>query len=893
MPQRNDANPDGSWTAIPRPRSEGLQPVTRDPMTVTILEFVDFRPSLISLRKRGGKYQKAADDAYATLARMGDSGKAAPDLPTTNHGESRIRHCVKYDLTGYCRLITYQNDRTCIFLYCGDHSQCDEWLDAHAGWTPVVGSAKGIQQTRVNTAVSAGQLAARPSGLTPGPLYEQLPEHLLERLIADVPRAVVRAVERWTTAVLPSEIWTTLLPVADPAQRSAIGDVFTLLRLDRAPEALERVRLFLGEVVLLEDLPTEELPDIVDNEVIARIDPKSRLYQEGLKRFMDAARYRDWMLFMHPHQRAVADADFDGPAMLTGVSGSGKTCVVVQRAVRLAGRYPGGKVLVLTLNPALAVLIRQLVDTVSSPEERSRIDVKSFFTFCQDLIHTFEPENARLYNEYTWKHQEHVDDIWQEFYRCENNNRDAAVLQPVHDTLLTRGWNPERYIREEMDWLRSALRRPERSAYHGMERKGRTVSLTSSFRKLVADGLAGWEQKMLDIGVVDSLGIAQALCRHLDWLEPTYRAILVDEAQDFGNVELQIITRLATPGANSLFLCGDAAQAVTTKYQLLRAVGLEIPRTNQRRLTLNYRNSKDILAAASAVLLGNMTDDMIDREDFPMLDPEYSAFSASTPLLLEADSLASEFSRAMAYAQELTSRKREGKACIAFCGYSFYELASFGRALGLPVLDGLTDIEGGSIFLSDLEQSKGFEFDLVCVLNCRAGVLPHGAAPEEERFRDLAKLYVAMTRAKTDLVLSWSGELSPFLANAGGHLLSANWAEYGDDRSVPHLGEPQRLESLRPYGIHRSNWRKLSASDFLYSSDFALGLSPELIAKLRELVDGRGLRRGTEAVKWTHLGSAADAFRSRPRARALWGPEVGAQFLLLVERLERDHGRGS
>ena len=39
----------------------------------------------------------------------------------TNHGESRIKHCIKHDLPGACRLVTVQNEGVIYILFVGDH----------------------------------------------------------------------------------------------------------------------------------------------------------------------------------------------------------------------------------------------------------------------------------------------------------------------------------------------------------------------------------------------------------------------------------------------------------------------------------------------------------------------------------------------------------------------------------------------------------------------------------------------------------------------------------------------------------------------------------------------------------------------------------------------------
>ena len=59
--------------------------------------------------------------------------------------------------------------------------------------------------------------------------------------------------------------------------------------------------------------------------------------------------------------------------------------------------------------------------------------------------------------------------------------------------------------------------------------------------------------------------------------------------------------------------------------------------------------------------------------------------------------------------------------------------------------------------LSDLEQTKGYEFDLMIIVNCSKGSFPPDHIEEEENL-DMVQLYVAMTRAKEDLIISFSGE---------------------------------------------------------------------------------------------------------------------------------------
>ena len=89
---------------------------------------------LAGLMSRGGHYQGAAETVKKVF---GDISLKAENplagLSTTNHGETRVKHVVKYDLRGFCRLITIQRDNTCLIVFLGDHDQCEAWLNGHKG----------------------------------------------------------------------------------------------------------------------------------------------------------------------------------------------------------------------------------------------------------------------------------------------------------------------------------------------------------------------------------------------------------------------------------------------------------------------------------------------------------------------------------------------------------------------------------------------------------------------------------------------------------------------------------------------------------------------------------------------------------------------------------------
>jgi superfamily I DNA/RNA helicase len=790
--------------------------------------------SLVSMSKRGGSFQKASETVDIILSKIRrDDKNPLHALKTTNHGETRIKHCVKYDLTGASRLITVKNNGCCLLLFVGNHDECDKWLNANEGKEYLVNSESQIVEvSRPSSKSSGNKVIIEGRVISEGKLYQRLNVELYDRLIDEVPRPASRVLES-LECYDEKKIFETVDGL-DSELGSAILDVFTLTIAGDIPGAERRAMLHLGDIIDLSQLDPSTV--VVDSEFLKQISIDSPQYPSFLRQFAETSEYKDWMLFMHPDQELIAFSNFNGPAKLVGVSGSGKTCVVVQRAIYLARKYKGEPILVVTLNKPLAKLIENLVEQLADDELRPYISVQPFFSVCQQKLHEFEPLNDKLYEDVTWKSDEHIDEIWREYYRCELQNMDASIMQPLHDSLISRGFNAERYIREEFDWIRSAFPQTQRENYLTVERKGRCISLLPQQRKLLLTGLVGWEKKMRDVGVTDYLNLSTVLYRHIDKLKASYRCILIDESQDFGNIEFSIARALVKPLENDLFLCGDAAQKISTKYQRLREIGVDVPGSRSKKITKNYRNSKEILEAANQILNQNFTEDMFDIEDFELLDPEYASFSGSVPMLFVSDNLSDELASAITY---LKQELKDGqKGCIAIAGFSYREIEEFQGEAGLPVLNGVSDLNKGNIFLSDLEQTKGFEFDYMCIINCSQGVIPNNQMPEEEHYRELSRLYVAMTRAKLELIISYSGLPSTLFKNTEDYLVSDNWGPYLDTVPV-NYGYPKRLGEI----VHKDDMPEspldIIGEHFLYREE-SIGLSQSLIQFIRENVDGVG-----------------------------------------------------
>ena len=186
--------------------------------------------------------------------------------------------------------------------------------------------------------------------------------------------------------------------------------------------------------------------------------------------------------------------------------------------------------------------------------------------------------------------------------------------------------------------------------------------------------------------------------------------------------------KLVAPGPNDLFLCGDIAQTVLPKHRSPTEAGIGIQ--TRERIQQNYRNSREILAAAYELLKCNLHEEMFESEDLEILDPRFANFSGSVPMALAADSLEEEIAFARSYANScITNGART--VCIAFAGYSGRDVSAYAKRLGCVALNGAYDPRTTDLVYSDLKQTKGYEFDTLIIANCRKrGYFPRTTRPE-------------------------------------------------------------------------------------------------------------------------------------------------------------------
>lgn len=847
----------------------------------------DLHAQIQKLRNRGGAFTKAANEVADLIINLNLKKENAFDaLQLTHNGESRIKHCIKYDLPGSVRLITVQDNGVCLLAYLGDHDDSHKWLETHAGMNLTIDKRnKVLVPVKISEDITEPEKRVNAvSDYSEGLLHLKLKEFYFKKIADKINYSSLAPFLRFDSTVDEDDLLEACQTLPIYELQSVFFDVYHALKSGDIEQAQSRILEYENELKLVSEASKEEIKAIKANDQFINI---QELEAEFLKGILETKGWYEWMAFLHPDQRKVVDTDFKGSARLLGVSGSGKTSVLVHRAVRIAEQDLKKPVLIITLNESLAKLISDLIDlilqTKGKNELRKKIEIYSYWQLCKKMILDLKKEQPLIQKKLTnvtYKTRETIDEIWDEFYCQKYNNDDAKILFPLHQTLLTRNLYPQDYLRQEFDWVRSAFPKNSREEYLTVEREGRFIPIIEEDRKRILEGLVCWEKKMNFVGVVDYLGLSNMLHDHLDDIEIKYSHILVDEVQDFGTLELMIIRKLVAIGENDLFLCGDIAQQVYNKQHKLRTAGISILPEGFLKIFRNYRNGREILEAAYSVYESNVDKEQLSSDDFEILNPEYANFSSPKPFLRLGVNLSDEFNMAVQYLQENLDGKKQEKGCIAICGFSIFEINNLGEANNLPVLIGENELNSGEIYLSDLEQTKGFEFDRMIIINCTNNVFPNKALPREEWFREISKLYVAMTRAKKELIISYNGEFSEVFINCLSKFTRDNWSDHIDtNQNRFHLIESKQQESNLDLNI--------SGLYFLYQRS-AMGISKLLQNKLIEVVGGKNVwDEKSRRVGWTTMASLKIDVSNKkdlPTLSRLFGPSIFNELETLLSR---------
>ena len=477
--------------------------------------------------------------------------------------------------------------------------------------------------------------------------------------------------------------------------------------------------------------------------------------EEELEAMLDAP-LEQWRTFLHPSQRELVYRSFNGPARVLGGAGTGKTVVLLHRAAHLLREVftdRDDRILVTTFTKNLAFDLRQTLETLV-PGERDRLDVQNLHAWAHGFYQRRVGKRVRLL----------VDDNKRRRFM-------EQAMSVVPEIGLSLG-----YLLDELDQVVRAHDCAEVSDYLRARRIGRGTSLGRLQRIQIWRVLEEYREVVASEGLIEFPEVIAEVTR---WLtrnpgEAPYRSVLADEAQDMAPADLRLLRALVPDGKNDLFLVGDAHQRIYGHQASLSSCGIEI-RGRSKRLRVNYRTTQQIRHAACAVLEGVPVDDLDGGED--TLAGYCSLREGPVPQRNAMPNWDSEVDLAEVVVRRWLEECAPKAICLAARTGQLVERmrkALIARGLDVITVEPETDMHRypDSVRIATMHRMKGLEFEKVILFGLQEGEVPlqlpkaatsDAAGMRAHLKRERCLLYVAQTRARDELVLTWSGSLSSLL----------------------------------------------------------------------------------------------------------------------------------
>jgi superfamily I DNA/RNA helicase len=330
------------------------------------------------------------------------------------------------------------------------------------------------------------------------------------------------------------------------------------------------------------------------------------------------------------------------------------------------------------------------------------------------------------------------------------------------------------FVRGEWDNVIRAQGISTWEGYRDADRAGRSRELSATERKALWKVFGGLMEALAGKRLLDWPGIPLRARELLEkgTVQSPYTAVVVDEIQDLRPPELRFIRALCARNLGNLMLCGDAGQRIYPGGFSLGALGIDV-RGRSFVLRINYRTTEQIRRVADQVL-GPVTDDLDGGEE--RREGTRSLLRGPVPLLRGYASRPQELQAAV---RQIRAWLEGGMqpAAIGVFARTKARVETVGKALGeakIPWrrLSDRTHTNAAAVEVDTMHRAKGLEFKAVLVLDCTDAVVPdpaacHATDDPQDRDAALARerhlLYVAMTRARDELVVSFSGKPSRFI----------------------------------------------------------------------------------------------------------------------------------
>jgi len=475
------------------------------------------------------------------------------------------------------------------------------------------------------------------------------------------------------------------------------------------------------EAVLELQLPHQLISRIIDNlyprpieEIQAQ--PEYLLQQaEDLDRFF-AGDLSTFLLKLDPEQEKLRDFGDNGPILVKGGPGAGKSTLALYRVKKLLqlGHRP---ILFTTYTNALVTYSQQLLEQLlGQPPQDAGVEVATVdsLTYRYYIKAHGKPRFAT--------EEQRLACLQEAISTVDLPARNVFEREVIRQNLAHLGLS---YLLQEIENVIEAWGITSLEEYQALERRGRSVPLKANIRQAIWTVYQTWQSVMAKQRY---LTWEQLRCKALATVtklpEKPYQAIVIDEAQDLSPVAFRFLLALV-PNFTGVYFTADASQSLYQRGFSWKQIHTDLKVTG-RTLTLkrNYRNTQQIAAACTTILEGT------NAGDPECLHQQPSPYQGEKPLILLVNDADKEIEAIREFFLSAAKQFRlplHGSAVLCPSSQMGKTYADKLTKMGLKakfVPGKKIDLKAPYIKVLTLHSAKGLEFPFVAVVGLQAEGLP-------------------------------------------------------------------------------------------------------------------------------------------------------------------------
>lgn len=455
-----------------------------------------------------------------------------------------------------------------------------------------------------------------------------------------------------------------------------------------------------------------------------------------------------WRTYLHEDQRALAYAKkYNGPFRVTGGPGTGKSVVAVHRVRALAENLgflgTGKPILLTTFNTTMVASLEQLVKALLDDGQQKLVEVSGIDRLALAVLKAANHPHANLQ---IIDGSTAVDSRIQPLRATHGISMEASRIRTIWEQVLLsmphRSWDSFQELRKKTKGIPSLD-----------EQEFNRVEALCSDLEAQLEKEGRWTHLLRVRDALDLPVPASVRFEH----------VIVDEAQDLHALHWRFIRGLVPTQANDIFLVGDSDQRIYRSPYPLSFCGINI-RNRSRQLKVSYRCSELILDFAYRILGAERGEDP-DATD--ALARPTALFSGPAPATMGATSNSAELRNLVAKLKAWNAAGIAwGEMLISAPTNAYIEAIVGGLTQhGIPARAvGANEAPGPDVIgVMTLFRVKGMESRVAAVVGASDVLLKTENVPADEIARTRQALFVAATRAREQLFVSWHGKPSALL----------------------------------------------------------------------------------------------------------------------------------